>query len=50
MGKILFNIKQVLPLMYYSQYKDANGNEQITIWRQWFKKILWSKNFNVTQL
>ncbi|WP_169314707.1 hypothetical protein [Acetobacterium woodii] len=49
MKKFIFNLKQALPLMYYSHFKDANGNEQITIWRQWFKKILWSKHFNVIQ-
>lgn len=47
MKKILFLIKQVFPLMYWTKYKDANGNGQIAIWRQWFGKVLWVKRFQI---
>lgn len=43
--KVWFYIKQALPFMYWSTYKDANGNGQIAIWRQWFGKVLWCKRF-----
>nr|WP_315021757.1 hypothetical protein [uncultured Aminipila sp.] len=44
MKNLLFKLKQLFPLMYWSKYKDANGNGQIAVWRQWFGKVLWVKH------
>lgn len=45
MKKVLFYLKQLLPLKYHSKYKDATGNYRIAIWRQWFGKVLWRENY-----
>jgi hypothetical protein len=33
--KLQFWIKQLLPLMYVSEYSE-NGHRKVTVWRQWF--------------
>lgn len=44
MNKILFILKQLLPLTYYSKYRVQNGRKALTIWTQWF-----GKPFNIKQ-
>lgn len=46
-SKMIFLLKQLLPLKYCSKYKDAKGDLHITIWRQWFGKVLNSTTFKV---
>lgn len=38
MKKIIYTLKQLLPLTYYSKYKVQNGAKELTIWTQWFGK------------
>ncbi len=46
-NKIIYLIKQIVPMMYFSKYKDANNNLEIAIWRQWLGKVSWVKRFKV---
>lgn len=38
MNKLLFYIKQLLPMKYHSKYRLQNGEKKLTVWRQWFGK------------
>ena len=38
MNKIIFKLKQLLPLTYYSKYRIQTGEKQLAIWTQWFGK------------
>lgn len=45
MNKAKYMLKQLFPMMYWCKYKDATGNKDVAIWRQWFGKVLWCKHF-----
>jgi hypothetical protein len=47
--KIIFITKQIAPCLYWSKYKDANGKQEVCIWRQWFGKVLWTEKFLVVK-
>ncbi len=36
MGKIVWTIKQLMPLTYRSHYGDSEGRRHFTVWRMWF--------------
>ena len=38
MKKIIYILKQLLPLTYYSMYRVQNGVRELAIWTQWFGK------------
>lgn len=38
MKKIMFYLKQLLPMTYYSKYRVQTGSE-LAIWTQWFGKV-----------
>lgn len=38
MNKLMYYIKQLLPLKYHSKYRVQNGSTELTIWTQWFGK------------
>jgi hypothetical protein len=40
-------IRQLLPLMYFTEY-EASGQRKISVWRQWFGRVLWHKSYTVT--
>lgn len=42
MNKIIYTLKQLLPLTYYSKYRVQNGAKELAIWTQWF-----GKSFNI---
>ena len=44
MQKILFYLKQLAPLTYWSKYKTPDSKKHLTIWSQWF-----GKPFNIHQ-
>lgn len=46
MNKILYCIKQLLPLKYYSKYRVQN-TKQLAIWTQWFGKPFIIKRFTL---
>ena len=46
MKKIIYLIKQLLPLTYYSKYRDQNGSKELAIWTQWFGKPFNIKRYN----
>lgn len=37
MKKILFMIKQILPMIYVSRYR-MDGKKYLAVWKQWFGK------------
>ena len=37
-NKIIYLVKQLLPLTYHSKYRVQNGSKEIAIWTQWFGK------------
>lgn len=47
MKKIVFYLKQVLPLTYWSKYKTPVGKTHVAIWSQWFGKVFNHCNFEV---
>lgn len=46
MNKIIFYIKQLLPLKYHSKYRVQNTKE-LAIWTQWFGKPFNIKRFTL---
>lgn len=38
MKKIMFYLKQLLPMTYYSKYRVQTGSK-LAIWTQWFGKV-----------
>ncbi len=38
MDKLIYYIKQLLPLKYHSKYRLQTGEKYLIIWRQWFGK------------
>lgn len=46
MKKILFIIKQLLPLTYYTKYR-VQDNKELAIWTQWFGKPFNIKRFEL---
>ncbi len=46
-NKILWTLKQILPLMYVSRYKDGEGKAKVSVWRQWMGKVIWDTHYNV---
>ncbi len=50
MNKLIYYIKQLLPLTYYSKYRVQNGDidhKQLAIWTQWFGKPFDIKRFTL---
>lgn len=47
MKKIVYYLKQLLPLTYYSKYKVQNGVKELAIWTQWFGKPFNIKRFEL---
>ena len=47
MNKLLFYIKQLLPLKYYSKYRVQTGERYLDIWTQWFGKPFNIKHFKL---
>lgn len=47
MKKIIYTLKQLLPLTYYSKYKVQNGAKELTIWTQWFGKPFNIKRYHL---
>lgn len=45
MKRIIYYLKQLLPLTYYSKYRVQNGNKELAIWTQWFGKAFNIKRF-----
>lgn len=37
-NKIIYLVKQLLPLTYHSKYRVQNGSKELAIWTQWFGK------------
>lgn len=48
MKKIIYTLKQLLPLTYYSKYRVQNGAKELAIWTQWFGKPFNIKRFTLT--
>lgn len=48
MKKIIYTLKQLLPLTYYSKYRVQNGANELAIWTQWFGKPFKIKRFTLT--
>ena len=47
MKKLLWILKQLLPLKYNSVF-TTNGLRKVTIWRQWFGKVLWCESYKIS--
>lgn len=47
MNKLMYYIKQLLPLQYHSKYSLQNGENKFTIWRQWFGRPFDIQHFNL---
>ena len=48
MKKIIFILKQFVPLTYYSKYKTINGEHKLTVWKQWLGNPFDIRTFNIT--
>lgn len=40
-GRLVWNIKQLLPLHYQSHYKDGDGRAHYAQWRMWVGRCFW---------
>lgn len=47
MNKLIYYVKQLLPLKYYSKYKVQNGRKEFAVWTQWFGKPFHIKRFTL---
>lgn len=47
MNKLLFYIKQLLPLTYYTKYRVQTGERYLDIWTQWLCKPFNIKHFTL---
>lgn len=47
MKKIIYTLKQLLPLTYHSKYRVQNGSKELAIWTQWFGKPFNIKRFTL---
>lgn len=36
MSKLIWTLRQALPLTYRTRYRDADGNPHFAVWRMWF--------------
>jgi hypothetical protein len=48
MKKIIYTLKQLLPLTYYSKYRVQNRVKELAIWTQWFGKPFNIKRYALT--
>ena len=46
-GKIVWYLKQLLPLTYISEYK-AEGRNRLSIWKMWFGKVYQHRKYNIS--
>lgn len=47
MNKMLFMLKQLLPLTYRSKYKTPDGRKRLAVWKQWFGKTFDVEHFDL---
>ncbi len=47
MNKLIYYLKQLLPLKYHSKYSLQNGEKKLTVWRQWFGKPFEIQHFTL---
>lgn len=40
-------LRQLLPLVYVSEYGDLAGNRYVSIWRMWFGKVFGHRQWKV---
>lgn len=48
MKKIIYTLKQLLPLTYYSKYRVQNGSRELAIWTQCFGNPFNIKRYTLT--
>lgn len=39
MSKLIWTIKQLLPLTYWTKYKTNDGKSHFSVWNMWFGKV-----------
>ena len=44
----MWYLKQLLPLMYVSKYKE-DGKEYVSVWRMWFGKCFSHRKFEIKE-
>ncbi len=50
MQKLIWYIKQLLPLKYHTTYTDVATNKRmIAVWRMWFGRQFWVQEWELTQ-
>lgn len=47
MMKLIYILKQILPLTYYTKYRVQIGTKELAIWTQWFGKPFNIKRFTL---
>ena len=47
MRKLVWYLKQLLPLTYYSTCEEANGEKYILVRKMWLRKIQWHKKYQI---
>lgn len=47
MMKLIYILKQILPLTYYTKYRVQTGTKELAIWTQWFGKAFNIKRFTL---
>lgn len=48
MHKLIWYIKQLLPLKYHTTYTDAATNQRIiTVWRMWLGRCFWVQEWEL---
>ena len=47
MKRILWYLRQLLPLTYVSQFKDGAGQSQLCVWKMWLGRCYNARWFNL---
>ncbi len=48
MNKLIWHIKQLLPLKYHTTYTDtATGQRMIAVWRMWLGRQFWVQRWEL---
>lgn len=46
-NKVLYWLKQLLPMTYLSHYHDSDGRARFAVWRMWLGRVYASEDYQV---
>jgi len=49
MEKLKWYLRQLLPLFYWTEYRDMEGNVYVSVWQMWLGKVFNHKCWQVVK-